>query len=253
MRLQRSATPMRDLLYLSDSKMRTLIPQLPDRVRKRLAVEAGVNAGVVSVKATLANDGGSREVSSFEALGAVIDMIEEKYGERSRNDADLRVGDWIRLDEVFLYGRASTSCYPTAERYDLVYFAAEELPPVVLLASGYHILDLRQAELSPQQGNDPGLFYMEALHEEFRHLRELPGGGAVGALPDPNELEYGDWGRAVSWLCRIDARAQRNGIRWMPPTKLAGHARVLAVGNAPGGDHERRVLATPLYLEYVPR
>ncbi|GAA2524348.1 hypothetical protein GCM10010276_89750 [Streptomyces longisporus] len=180
-------------------------------------------------------------------------MIEEKHGERSRHDVDLRVGDWIRLDEVFLYGRASSARDPAIERYNLVYFAAAELPPLALLASGYHILDRRQPEPTPQQCYDPGHFYMEALREEFRHLRELPGGGAVGTLPDPDDVEYSNVGTSVGWLCGSDARQHRNIIRWMPPTKLAGHARVLAVGNAPGGNHERWLLATPLYLEYAPR
>lgn len=244
---------MRDLLYLSDSKMSALIPQLPDRVRNRLAVEAGINVGVVRVKAGLANDARVRSPSAVEALAAVIEMIEAKYGKRSRADADLRVGDWITLDEVFVYGRASTNVRDASTPPELVYFAAEEPPSLVLLASEYHILDHRRPERSPEDVEDPGMTYMEALHEEFARLRVLPGGGAVGALPDTADLGYPTWERAVSWLCHIEAGARRHMIRWMPATKLSGHARVLAVDDGQGGDDERTVLATPLYLEYAPR
>ncbi len=37
---------MRDLLYLSENKMRILVPQLPVRWRRRLGLEAGFNLGL---------------------------------------------------------------------------------------------------------------------------------------------------------------------------------------------------------------
>jgi hypothetical protein len=47
---------MRDLLYLSENKMRALIPQIPGGIRRRLQVEAGLNIGVASAKAALTGD-----------------------------------------------------------------------------------------------------------------------------------------------------------------------------------------------------
>ena len=84
---------MRDLLYLSENKMRALIPQLPGRHRRRLGFEAGLNAGVATAKATLPSE---PQPSSIALLDAVVEMIEQEKGSRWRTDSDLRAGDWIR-------------------------------------------------------------------------------------------------------------------------------------------------------------
>lgn len=68
---------MRELLYLSENKMRALVPQLPGRLRRKLGFEAGLNAGVASVTATLPSE---PQPSSIAALDAVIKMIEKNRG-----------------------------------------------------------------------------------------------------------------------------------------------------------------------------
>ncbi len=105
---------MRDLLYLSENKMRALIPQLPGQLRRRLGFEAGLNAGVVSAKATLQSES---QPSSVALLDAVVEMIERGKGSRWRTDSDLRAGDWIQFEEEFRYGDAPPG---------LVYFAAAD-------------------------------------------------------------------------------------------------------------------------------
>jgi hypothetical protein len=45
---------MRDLLYLSENKMRVLSPQVPRQIWKKAGFEAGVNVGLASFKTTLA-------------------------------------------------------------------------------------------------------------------------------------------------------------------------------------------------------
>jgi hypothetical protein len=51
---------MRDLLYLSESKMQALVPQLPGRTIRRLGLEAGVSAGLISLKVTLPGEVGQQ-------------------------------------------------------------------------------------------------------------------------------------------------------------------------------------------------
>src|SRR5262249_10930079 len=94
---------MRDLLYLSESKMAVLVPQLPGRVRERLGMEAGLNAGVLSLRASLSSDS---RTSPVGALNAVVKMIERKHGHRQRTDRGLAVGSWIKFEEEFRFGSA---------------------------------------------------------------------------------------------------------------------------------------------------
>lgn len=110
---------MRDLLYLSENKMRALVPQLPGKLRKRLGFEAGLNVGVVSAKATL--PGESSQPSSVAALDAVVEMIEREKGSRWRTDPDLRAGEWIQFDEEFRYGDAATA----EQRVDLDFYGPD--------------------------------------------------------------------------------------------------------------------------------
>ena len=110
---------VRDLLYLSENKMRALVPQLPGKLRKRLGFEAGLNVGVLSAKATL--PGESSQPSSVAALDAVVEMIEREKGSRWRTDPDLRAGDWIQFDAEFRYGDAATA----EQRVDLDFYGPD--------------------------------------------------------------------------------------------------------------------------------
>ncbi|MFF1279399.1 SAVMC3_10250 family protein [Streptomyces sp. NPDC058299] len=243
---RRRSDAMRDLLYLSETKMKVLTPQVPDRIRRRLGAEAGVNAGLMSLKATLASD--SRQSSTVGALQAVVSMIEAKHGRRQRSDADLRVGDWIQIAEEFRYGDAWPGAAvrgPVVE--GLVYFAAVAAPPLLLVGSAAHVLDRRPPEDPPRP--QVGVYYTEALRSYAQALRELPDGAAHGRITPPENVDRGV-AYAVHTLCDIDAP---EGREWTSPVRLAGLARVIGVWHDPGDDHGGWVLATPLYLEYAPR
>jgi len=263
---------MRDLLYLSENKMRALIPQLPGQLRRRLGFEAGLNVGVASAKATLP---GESQPSSIALLDAVVEMIEREKGSLWRTDRDLRAGDWIQFDEEFRYGDADTAKYldehlddqddPVAEPvYDpgtgarrlraigalsgLVYFAATDASaPFVLCGSSVHVLDRWQSGDSP--GKQVGSFYVDALIAYARQLGKLPDEAAATEFAPPGEDRHGSLGAALYQLCR----ETKDNSGWVTgPVRLAGHARVLAVvGN--GTEGPPGVLATPLYVEYAHR
>lgn len=234
---------MHDLLYLSESKMEVLVPQLPNRIRRRLGFEAGVNTGVLSVKAKVANEGQPPLVG---AIDDVVKMIENEHGTRWRTDYDLRAGDWIRFEEYFRYGNA----WPGDEYHQpfvsgLTYFAAAGAPPFALIGSSVHVLDLRQPQPTPYLG----LYYADALREFAQTVVQMPD-EAVSELPprppgaDDRTSDMDAVLHAVPWL-----RIHSDG---MAETRLSGHARVIAVGITSYG-YERSVLATPLYVEYLPR
>ncbi|MDP9607906.1 SAVMC3_10250 family protein [Streptomyces hygroscopicus] len=235
---------MRDLLYLSENKMRALVPQLSGRLRRRLGLEAGFNAGVASVKATLPSDA---QPSSAALLDAVVNMIERARGFRSRTDGDLQPGDWIRFEEAFHYGDAPGRVRDEDTAAGLVYFAAKDGPPFVLLGSGVHVLDRWQSE----EARGPGRpFYMDAIRAYARRLAELPDEAATGEFePLPRPRRAVPLRHAMEYLCDSVGRWESPWVSQL--VQLGGHARVLAV--EPMSDGTRSVLATPLYVEYTQR
>ncbi|MET8746891.1 SAVMC3_10250 family protein [Streptomyces sp. NPDC004728] len=241
---RRSKKTMRDLLYLSETKMQVLVPQLPDKSRKRLGIEAGINAGIVSVKGTLAGRE-SNTRSSIEALDAVVEMIEKTHGRRSRNDPDLRSGDWITINEVFQCGRPRNDGSELTGPDGLVCFAAATLPPLMLLTSAKHILEVRQGSTSAEvPSNQMHPHYLNHFLSLYRHLiRTQDGAGEL-------EPDFATTRNRATYLmltkCREVAEDVANGGEAM---RLSGLARVLSTGPTTN----MRVVATPLYLEYAPR
>ena len=61
------------------------MPQLPGQLRRRLGLEAGLNAGIASAKASLP---GESQPSSIALLDSVVEMIEREKGSRWRTDSD---------------------------------------------------------------------------------------------------------------------------------------------------------------------
>ena len=169
---------MRDLLYLSENKMRALIPQLPGQLRRRLGFEAGLNVGVASARASLP---GEPQPSSIALLDAVVEMIEQEKGSRWRTDPDLRAGDWVQFEEEFRYGDAATKGESLS---GLVYFAATDgEAPFVLCGSSVHVLDRWQPGDGPSRR--VGHFYMDALLDYARALAGLPDEAAVTEFTPP--------------------------------------------------------------------
>lgn len=258
---------MRDLLYLSENKMRALVPQLPGQLRRRLGFEAGLNAGVASAKATLPSES---QPSSITLLDPVVEMIEREKGSRWRTDSDMRAGDWIQFEEEFRYGDAATAPYlrdlgdDQAARHalsGLVYFATTGGGvPLVLIGSSVHVLDRWQSGDAP--GKQVGRFYMDAIIAYARQLAELPDEAAATEFTSPEDFASvreakrkpyspaSPLAYALGMLCWEETRDDRSN-RWVTgPVRLGGHARVLAV-EPPRPAGPPGVLATPLYVEYA--
>ncbi|MGE7390848.1 SAVMC3_10250 family protein [Streptomyces sp. NPDC004126] len=243
---------MRDLLYLSENKMRALIPQLPGGVRRRLQVEAGLNIGVASAKAALT---GEPQRPSVALLDATVKMIEKTKGVRQRTERDLRAGDWIRFEDEFRFGDAvttersndSTDHHPLA---GLVYFATTQAEaPFVLIGSSVNVLDRWQSG-QPAEAR-VGWFYMDAVLAYAHQLALLPDEAATSEFTPPDGLE-GGLGYGLWVLCRTAEFGDDDRYdRWASePIRLSGHARVLATLPTDGPPC---LLATPLYVEYTAR
>jgi hypothetical protein len=244
---------MRDLLYLSDTKMGALVPQLPGQLRRRLGFEAGLSAGVVSAKAIVL---GESQPSSIALLDAVVEMIEREKGSRWRTDSDLRAGDWIQFDEEFRYGDAATADYlddpaDVLALSGLVYFAATDGAPFVLCGSSVHVLDRWQSGDSPDK--QVGHFYLDALLAYARQLAQLPDEAAAAEFTPPGKDLHDALRHALGVLCRVETRDDRRNGWVSGPVRLSGHARVLAVESPATAGGPPWVLATPLYVQYAQR
>ncbi|MPZ01057.1 MAG: hypothetical protein GEU97_24450 [Actinophytocola sp.] len=247
---------MRDLLYLSESKLRALVPQLPGRIRRRLGIEAGLTVGFASLKAILPGQENHNWVAS---LDAVIDMIEHERPSRWRTADDVRPGDWIQFDEEFRYGDAWPGSEYDQPVHGLVYFAALERPHFALIGSAAHVLDRRQD--AEQPSGPVGYFYMSGLRAYARQLAALPDEAATSEFVAPASSRGGDphalqrdlaYALKTLWIdVTDDSRSDEWACRASAPVVLHGHARVLEVVHGYSGRPE--IVATPLYVEYSPR
>lgn len=244
---------MRDVLYLSETKLGTLAGQLRGRMRRRLGLEAGVHAGIVSFKATLAPMG---QAAALEVLDAVVRMIERERGLKRHTDHDLRPGHWVRFEEDFHYGTAHR--HGRREASGLVYFPSVSTEPCFLLVgSAVHVTDRRYTPDETTLG-PPTPYYAEAVNLIAQSISCSRDDGALDDIdhysPDavPARLRPegtpGTLGYGISWMC--GAHQQRMDPGFVGPVLLSGMARVLAVESSPDGS-PRAVLATPLYLEYA--
>lgn len=241
---------MRDLLYLSENKMRVLSPQVPRQLWTKAGFEAGVNVGIASVKATLPGDGGQ---STVAMLDPVIEMIEQQRTVKLISDQGLRVGDWVQFQDDFFYGDAA----PGGAENDLagemtsgvVYFAAQRRvreTPFVLIGSSVNVVDRWQSPDSHVK--EVGTFYMEAVRAYAVRLARLPDEGAESDLTTLRSKH--SLAQALSYLTPRSGSIKPHSGWAAGPVTLRGHARILAVEE--DAIFGRSVLATPLYIEYAP-
>lgn len=202
---------MRDLLYLSESKMKDLVPQLPRKVLKRLGMEAGVNVGVLSLRATLSP---SEQTSQVALLDSVINMIEGDRLTRWRSDPDLRAGDWVQFEEEFLYGAIPPETEQPLPPGELVYFNAIESQESMFSLCG-----------SPS--------HLKGGHYNLPTKQRPVTAGEIASILGSDNQKRAD-------LTFAPRKKAQDGRR----IEMAGHARVLAV-------FDDFILGTPLYVEYA--
>ena len=220
---------MRDLLYLSENKMRVLSPQVPQKLWKKAGFEAGVNIGLASFTTTLP---GESPQPSVAMLDPVVEMIEQERRVKWFTDEALQVGDWIQFEDNFFYGDAA----PAGMRSDevvvagLVYFAAQRSPrgtPFVLVGSSVNVLDRWQPPDS--HVTTVGTYYMDAVRAYAARLAELPDEAAQSEFTAPPFRSHG-LVQALHYLAPVAEQPVKMG--WAAgPVMLRGHARVLAAPN----------------------
>lgn len=245
---------MRDLLYVSENKMRVLSPQVPRQLWKRAGFEAGVNVGIASVKSTFPGDAPQPSVAM---LDPVIEMIEQQRTVKWFTDEGVQAGDWVQFQDEFFYGDAASGRTGLGLELEevvvatgAVYFAAQRRAresPFVLIGSSANVVDRWQPPDSHVKA--AGTYYMEAVRAYAARLARLPDDGAESELTAPRSSDRG-LAQALNYLTPRSRSVEPHSGWAAGPVALSGHARVLA---APEDNNwGRAVLATPLYIEYAP-
>ncbi|WP_157619980.1 SAVMC3_10250 family protein [Saccharothrix sp. NRRL B-16348] len=248
---------MRDLLYLSENKMRVLSPQVPQQLRKKIGFETGVNVGFASFKTSLPSEPSKSLVTM---LDSVIEMIEQERTVKWFTEANLQSGDWVQFEDEFFYGDAASGRIKSEPVADtgLVYFAAQRPPhwntsrggpartPFVLVGSSANVLDRWQPPDSHVKA--VGAYYMEAVLAYAERLAELPDEATESELAVPGHGGHA-LVEALRYLTPITQSVRPHSGWAAGPVTIKGHARVLAAEKdkvlSPA------VLATPLYIEYA--
>ncbi|WP_020418419.1 SAVMC3_10250 family protein [Amycolatopsis sp. ATCC 39116] len=221
---------MRELVYVSEAKLRQLLPDLPKRARGLRDVEAEVTTPVGGLKVGKA----AREAEPGLA-GAVARLEASERAPKWFADPDVRPGQWVHFEAPMSYGVvvSAATFLDVGEPVD-GYPSGGQLR-LLLHGSSAHLLGAGHPE--HRTGRD--VTFSLWLH--FTHaLREANVENGRSDLDD-NQLFHGWLKRVLRWL---DQEFQpRYTAAW-----VAGYARVTARIPTPSGTV---LAATPLYVEHV--
>lgn len=263
---------MRELLYLSDTKLTMLLAANPKRGWRAERAEGRVTVGGLSLKLGAARSNDEQDVAS--RLDQAIDLIERsKRASRWFTDPTVQPGHWIQFELSVRYGtwdHGNAGCvspgrHPNAENLALVIgeVAVVEIGQkralrLVLCGSVEHMRD-RAVTTAERVGGH------YSTCEPFRviwHSLKQQNDAWTGTLRRTQQAEivlpsdligYVDRFYGQQWLGRTLAHVYYICNREMDlstSTRVSGHARVLATPAALNTD-VRYLLATPLYVEFV--
>ncbi|NIH86517.1 SAVMC3_10250 family protein [Amycolatopsis granulosa] len=220
---------MRELIYVSEAKLRQLVPDLPRRPRGLRDVEAQVTTPVGGIKV-----GKPARETEPGLAGAVAALEASPRAPRWFAEPGVRPGEWVHFEAPMAYGEVGGAVvfldvdeagaeYPTGGRLRLL-----------LHGSRHHLVGSLPAE------RDMDDRWHHSMWVRFTQvLLKLTDPGQAGNAGDERFL-----GRVVTAMDRLADRLQPEfAAAW-----VAGYARITAV--LP--EDERTILvATPLYVEHV--
>jgi hypothetical protein len=240
---------MRELLYLSNKKLATFLPDRPS-----LSVQGAGSAGVgpisVTIDVSTASPAGFDE-ATIKAFRRVVGHLEREAGYFT--SPDLEAGQWIFFDVKMGYGTAyrDTGLLPQEDDVALFYGSHRSTEPegevstdLLLCGSTEHLL--RRTASAGRMGSGT-----EWLHDLIGKINNADSGGD-GALPEevgPDALAT----RRINMPAQI-ARWVFNVI-WNHHSpdqfaRLQGLAKILFI--VPENEIVNRlVLATPLFVQFA--
>ncbi|MEV0052447.1 SAVMC3_10250 family protein [Saccharopolyspora shandongensis] len=217
---------MRQLLYLSERKLRQFQPDRPRRWWRGIGSE--VEAKLPPVGSVKLTRSGQTDGEIVDLVRAIAEIEESDLPVRWFDDQDLHAGEWVRFEARLNYATHAVEDEPF-----VVFFwepaTVDGRPRLLLHGSRDSLVGVPRVEerLWPM-GSDPlGLAHFVK---------------AMAAEQDGFSVTD-DWGSAVGLLYGLCAAT-------LPPATAApfrGLARVTAVVDC---GHQPTVIASPLYVEY---
>jgi hypothetical protein len=230
---------VRELVYLSQSKLQQFAAGQPPRWGSRAEVEADLKVpGVGGIKVRPKDDGGGR--ASGADLDKVITALESTDRASRWFTDDVQPGQWIQFEAplsyttkgtavIFLDLDRPTAAYPTGGTIRLLLYGSRE-----------HLLGDSSRRITGRELAKAAGVSFEPVQHLLRHVaEEAPSGDTVKWRYRPVRLDL------LHMIVHVlsDHLELPHTAAWM-----AGHARVTAVSVA---SPARIVVATPLYVQYV--
>lgn len=229
---------MRELIYLSRGKLRQFAAGRPRHWRSRAQVEGEIKIPGVGGFKVRSADCDAHDSSSTSSRGADLDKVIAALESTDRAarwfTEDVQPGQWVQFEAPMSYTTTSdavifldlnqpTDAYPTGGTIRLMLYGSREH-----LTASY--ADTATTHLGPSGWPIRNL--LAELDREFK---------AVG--PDRHaHLNLST--RTMNVIDALDVELElMHTAAW-----IAGYARVTAALSGPSG---RRILATPLYVEYI--
>lgn len=241
-----------DFAYVSDQKLIGLITDMP-RPRTRFGqIKGELKAPFVSIGVEAAHPGQPDAETQIDRLRKIVGQIDENS--LPYHDSKIRPGGWIYfetpMNHCVLDGPRFNSAVVFIDHRDRLPVPSTRL---LLHGSSTHLrsrprrVDIGAHVVRMNGGTSGGEFVYELADNVAEVLR------AMRASPDPLAAPAEPEGGLAPGLARIvNALDQRFDIS--TATWLGGFARVTAsvamAGHLDGV--ERLIMATPLYVEYVP-
>ncbi|GGV15163.1 SAVMC3_10250 family protein [Streptomyces spectabilis] len=245
---------MRELVYLSDRKLRQFMPERRRSLGRR-GWQVTTPVGGVGIEAGAPDAERERE----KRLRRIVDHV--SVSARWFTEPEVRAGAWVEFEAPLNY-RALNGAAPGMVLFFDPATAVEGYESggalrLVLHGSVAHLAgDLEPTVAEPpalaERGWDGGISSCGPSWVQLAtHAATLLGALAVqpsaasepGHAPD-SPLTLAEGTRQV--LAALDGQLPAETAAWMH-----GHARVTAAVPAPGGERVRYLVATPLYVEYV--
>ncbi|WP_158894822.1 SAVMC3_10250 family protein [Amycolatopsis anabasis] len=247
---------MRELVYLSDRKLRQFLGDRRRRWWQRTGVEGELKIPFLGqLKLTRAAEDAERP-----ELDEVIAQIEESTrAARWYADETVRPGQWVQFEAPLNYSAMGRKYFHSAV---LFLDSGQQDVRLLLHGSPEHLLIGRDRRVAVDSELDK---FAEGLNSpSYEYFWYYVAGGRYGLTfhTDPRDAIRAVWAEGPQGFSKGDIQsALRLTVdlldeRFSPVTAawMAGYARVTAsttLLRQPGTDPARLVVATPLYVEYV--
>ncbi|WP_460362110.1 SAVMC3_10250 family protein [Actinocorallia lasiicapitis] len=252
--LYKNLAAMRELLYLSESKLNAFDLAAPRGIGLK-AAELGVELGVVNGRVEIGETGTAPDVRT--RFGRVIERLNREA--TSVTDRGLRPHQWIAFDMDMGYGTAHEDTAPPHLPDDVVLFGGDlpHRPPaasasLLLCGSAGNLLDrcapASRSEADPSRmGSGTGWLY--EMIKTVERMDEV--GDTSPPSTDVTDQHRQRWGRndpeeVAQWVYGVIAGNHPDHQRG----RLSGLARVLMHVDDEARWINRLIVATPLYVEY---